>query len=54
MKCFKYTIMDGNQAVVINWINRETKEEALRDLKEDYPDNNIKIIEVYPATNWSC
>lgn len=54
MKCFKYKIIDGNNLILTNWIRRETKEEAYKDLKEDYPENTIKLTEVYPANNWSC
>ena len=54
MKCFKYKIMDGNQLIITNWIRRETKQEAYQDLQKDYPDNTIKLTEVYPANTWSC
>lgn len=54
MKCFRYKIMDGKQLIVTNWIRRETKQEAYQDLQKDYPDNTIKLTEVYPANTWSC
>ena len=47
MKCFYYEIRDGNELIIKNWINRNTRAEALRDLKEDYQDANIKLKEVY-------
>lgn len=54
MKCFKYKVLDGNQLIVTNWINRETKQEAYQDLQKDYPTNTIKLTEVNPANSWSC
>lgn len=54
MRCFKYKILDGNNLILTNCINRETKEEAYKDLKEDYPNNTIKLTEVYPSSAWSC
>ena len=54
MKCFKYKIMDGNNLILTNCINRETKQEAYQDLQKEYPNNTIKLTEVYPASNWSC
>lgn len=46
MKCFRYKILDGNNLILTNWINRESKEEAYNDLKKDYPNNTIKLTEV--------
>ena len=46
MKCFYYEIWDGNELIIKNWIKRNTREDALKDLKEDYQDANIKIREV--------
>ena len=46
MKCFKYEIYKDNKLILINWINRQTRAEALEDLKEDYKDHIIKITEV--------
>lgn len=46
MKCFRYKILDGNNLILTNWINRESKEEAYNDLKKDYPNSTIKLTEV--------
>ena len=54
MKCFRYKVLDGNQLIVTNWINRETKQEAYQDLQQEYPNGTIKLTEVNPVNNWSC
>lgn len=47
MKCFKYKIYKDNKLILTNWINSPNKQEAYNSLKEDYPDANIKLIEVW-------
>ena len=55
MRCFRYKILDGNNVLILtNWIRRETREEAYQDLKEDYPNNTIKLTEVYPVNKVRC
>ena len=55
MRCFRYKILDGNNVLILtNWIRRETREEAYQDLKEDYPNNTIKLTEVYPVNKVMC
>ncbi len=46
MKCFKYKIYKDSELVLINWINSETKEDALNSLSEEYEGAVIKLIEV--------
>ncbi len=47
MKCFKYKIIKDNKLIITNWINSKTKEDATNQLKKDYPDAIIKLIEVW-------
>ena len=57
MKCFNYKIYKGSELVFKNSINRESKEEALRDLedvKREYDGTAIKIMEVKSASGWDC
>lgn len=54
MKVFKYKILEDDKLIITNWIKRETKEEAYNDLKEDYPNCIIKLIEVSPSSKWDC
>ncbi len=55
MKSFKYKVYNNKGVLVlINYIHRETREEALRDLKEEFIDCDIKLTEVKPAHSWSC
>ena len=46
MKCFKYKVLKDNKLIITNWINSETKEDAINQLKKDYEDAIIKVIEV--------
>lgn len=49
MKCFKYKIYKDSKLVFMNYINRESEEEALADLesvKLEHKGTEIKIIEV--------
>lgn len=46
MKCFKYKILKGNELILTNWINSESKEQALNKLKQEFNEHEIKIIEV--------
>ena len=46
MKCFKYKVLKDNKLIIPNWINSETKEDAINQLKKDYEDAIIKVIEV--------
>lgn len=54
MKSFKYKIFRGSGLILINYISRETKEEAYNDLKEDFPDCEIKLMEITPSNKWGC
>ena len=50
MKCFKYKIYNDSKLVLINWINRESEDEALTDLKNAHPGSIITLMEVW--LNW--
>ena len=57
MKCFKYKIYKDSTLVLTNWINKESKEEALSDLeavKVEHEGTEIKLTEVNSSDNWSC
>ena len=55
MRCFRYKILDGNNVLILtNWIRRETREEAYKDLEKDFPNNTIKLTEVYPVNKVKC
>ena len=46
MKCFKYKVIKDNKLIITNWINSKSKEDAISQLKKDYEDAIIKVIEV--------
>lgn len=49
MKCFKYKLYKGKTLVLTNWINSQTKEEAIQKLellREEYKGTSIKVMEV--------
>ena len=57
MKRFRYKIYNGNELVLTNWIDAETKEKAIADLqelKEEYNGTLIKVNESSSAHNWKC
>lgn len=54
MKSFKYKVFRKSTLLLINYIHRETKEQALNDLLEDFPDCEIKLSEVTPSHKWGC
>ena len=54
MKSFKYKVFRKSTLILINYIHRETKEQALNDLLEDFPDCEIKLSEVTPSHKWGC
>lgn len=50
MKVFRYKIYKGNELVLTNYINRETKEKAIADLQPLLNENNgtdLKVVEVH-------
>ena len=56
MKCFKYKILKGSELVLMNYINSNSKEEALASLEEvkvAYDGTDIKLTEV-SSSNRSC
>lgn len=57
MARFRYKIYNGKQLVLTNWIDANSKEEALEELeplKKEHDGTHIKLMETTPATNWSC
>ena len=57
MARFRYKIYNGKQLVLTNWIDANSKEEALEELeplKKEHNGTHIKVLETTPATNWSC
>ena len=50
MKVFRYRIFKGNELVLTNYINRETKEKAIADLQpllNEYNGTDLKVVEVH-------
>ena len=55
MPRFKYKIYNGNQLVLTNWIDANTKDEALAELeplKNEHNGTNIKVMETTPPSQW--
>lgn len=57
MSCFKFRLMRGNRQVLINWINAESRADAinkLEDIKNEMKADEIHLTEVFGATEWRC
>lgn len=57
MKTFRYKIYNGNELVLTNWINSESKEKAIAELQpllNEYNGTDLKVIETSSANNRSC
>lgn len=54
MARYRYKIYKNNELVLTNWIDANSKEEALALLQEDHDGATIKVIETTPAHKWSC
>ena len=57
MARFKYKIYKNNQLVLTNWIDANTKDEALEDLeplRQEHDGTHIKIMEATPTSQWKC
>lgn len=57
MKRYRYRIYKGNELVLTNWIDAESKEKAIADLqelKQEYDGTLIKVNETSSAHNWKC
>lgn len=57
MACFKYRIMRGDRQLLINWINADSRQDALNklaDIKKELDADTIRLTEVFGATTWRC
>ena len=57
MACFKYRILRNNNQVLINWINADSRQDALmklEDVKRELNADTIRLTEVFGATQWRC
>lgn len=57
MRVFKYRIYRNNGQCLVNWINAETREDALQKLenvKKEYDADEIRLTEVFGARQWRC
>lgn len=56
MACFKYRIIRGDRQMLINWINADTRQDALDKLEEtkrELDADTIRLTEVF-GNNWRC
>lgn len=57
MRCFRFRIYRKNGQCLTNWINAESREDALQkleDVKKHYDADEIRLTEVFGATQWRC
>lgn len=56
MPCFKFRIMRGDRQMLINWINADTRQDALDKLEEtkrELDADTVRLTEVFGNT-WRC
>ena len=57
MSVFKYRIMRGNRQMLINWINADSRQDALmklEDVKRELNADTIRLTEVFSVKEWRC
>ena len=57
MSVFKYRIMRGDRQMLINWINADSRQDALDKLEEtkrELDADTVRLTEVFGATQWRC
>lgn len=56
MPCFKFRIMRGDRQMLINWINADSRQDALDKLEEtkrELDADTVRLTEVFGNT-WRC
>lgn len=57
MPCFKFRIMRGDRQMLINWINADSRQDALmklEDVKRELNADTIRLTEVFSVKEWRC
>ena len=54
MACFKFRIIKNNREILTNWINADSREDAMQKLNEEHKECEIRLTEVFGATQWKC
>lgn len=57
MPRYRYKIYKNNQLVLTNWIDANTKDEALEELeplRQEHDGTHIKVMETIPPSQWPC
>ena len=55
MPRFRYRIYNGNELVLRNWIDADSKDEALEELeplRQEHDGTHVKVIETTPTSQW--
>lgn len=53
MRCFRFRILKDNRQILTNWINAETREDAMQKLEQEHVECEIRLTEVFGNT-WRC
>ena len=57
MSVFRYKILKDNRLILTNWINADSRQDALmklEDVKRELEADTIRLTEVFGATQWRC
>jgi len=53
MRCFRFRILKDDRQILTNWINAETREDAMQKLEQEHVECEIRLTEVFGNT-WRC
>lgn len=54
MRCFRFRILKDDRQILTNWINAESREDAMTKLKDEHVECEIHLTEVFGASEWRC
>ena len=53
MRVFRFRIYRDNRQILTNWINAESREDAMQKLQREHVECEIRLTEVF-GVNWRC
>ena len=57
MSVFRYKILKDNRLILTNWINADSRQDALmklEDVKRELNADTIRLTEVFSVKEWRC
>ena len=54
MSVFRYKILKDNRLILTNWINADSRADALRQLQPEHVECEIRLTVVFGPSQWKC